>query len=401
MEILIVDPDENLDDWYYNSLKELYINRRDIFFCRNMQEAQDFVTENLIRQQRHLDLIITDSFTSAYQEDLTTAEFVEWIRKNEETFSFSNFKISSLPIIIFSQALDAVTFGKWEYVSHVPKEIIDQFAVLVPPSKSAVKAWRSDVLKDLDVLGIGVDVNPGNIQVGYTVKVRKDSTKILSYKYILTQTPLPYLWLRKELFQLEQSIEELEFLIKDYLNKTREQLKRSDWEKQFQEFFKRNPKFLFGNNYSKFWSEPALTDSFRKKTYKPDLVKKPLISPDIGKNWEILDLKTPLASFMQQSNFHPIFTEKFNKCIKQVRDYYTFFNDDHNREILEQKFSFHPKNPRCSLIIGKRDLFYKDQDLIYKNLNEINASFINIITYDEIVEHQKVELEQLLQLRVF
>lgn len=308
--------------------------------------------------------------------------------------------MSSIPILVFSAALDGDSQLKgWAFADHLRKDTCRR-DVLTPPIKSLIKSWRRAVLDDLDVLGIGIDVSPRTVKVGYTVKVKVQDTKVLSLRYVLSQGRLPYSWLSKDFFQIEKSIEELEYLIKDYLSKTKNELQRSDWERQFQLFFNRNPNFLFGDSFEKFWSEPVLRDRFRKRKFKPDFVVQPSIFPELGKNWDIIDLKTPLEEFLSNSDFHKTFTARFTKHIKQVRDYYNYFNDDHNKGELESVFKFQPKNPRCTLIISRRDVFHQKQDVISQNLNENNASFIDLITYDEVLERQKMKLQQLLETRV-
>ncbi|MBS1500926.1 MAG: DUF4263 domain-containing protein [Bacteroidetes bacterium] len=395
MKILILDPDINKKDNYVNLLKPV-ANKEEITQCLTAQELLDYIRDYIVKPQAHIDLLITEFNIP----DRPVAELIDLIRGSQETFSFHNFKLSALPIVLFTSVdprLDYTQLDVNIVANNNNQEEIDDF-----PNKliSVIKDWRRKIYDDLEILGIGMDYNFNQINMGYAVKVKAHQTKILSISFVLSQQKLPYLWLNTDFFEVENSINKLEKLINQYLDYPKEKLERLQWEAQFQEFFKNHPSFLFEDKYSKFWSQPTLKILNTKKSYKPDLIMKPIVAPELSKNWEIIDLKLPIMEFVQQTDFHPIFTAKFAKCLQQIRDYKNYFMQDANKNNIEKVLDFHPKFPKLTLVIGKRNSLYQNQNILFQRMNEHNYADISLMAYDEIVDKRKRELEKLMEIRI-
>lgn len=383
-------------DFYKNLLKDISQNNELVFFSHPIL-AMDYFKEVIIPQQIHIDLIITDTvFSSFFFTDL-----LEFFRTSKETYSYRNFKLSSIPILLHSNHFQPDDFGDLHYSGIMRKSTDENDDLLPRHAKEIVKNWRQQIFNDLEVLGIGVDYSFDKINIGYTVKTKSEQTFILSSDFILKQTKLPYLWLDKSYFEQEASIEELETLINQQLKLSRNKLERIQWENQLQDFFNRNPKFLFNNSYSRFWSEPKLYYPNSRKHIKPDFVTQPIISAELGKNWEVFDLKLPAQEFLQQTEFHKSFTSKFQKCLVQITDYKEYFKKDVHKQNIETVLKFHPKHPKLTLVVGRRNQLLEQQDKIFERLEQMNYASINLLTYDEILDYQKREFERLVENKPF
>ncbi|HWZ02147.1 MAG TPA: Shedu anti-phage system protein SduA domain-containing protein [Mucilaginibacter sp.] len=396
MKILFLEPNAGLHDTYRNLLKGLS-DKSDLKFFVSGRDLLEYFQTNLPITQEHIDLLISEFILP----DTFFVGILQFIRTSRETYSNNNFRLEALPVLLYTNHDVKTDFDNLRIDLVVPKNTNENKNTLSSKISSVVKSWRLKIFDDLEVLGIGLDYDFSKIKSGYSVKVKSEKTKILSNAFLLKQQALPYLWLSKDFFEVEKTIDELDNLITIYLDYPREKLQRLDWEGQLQEFFTRNPRFIFQNNYSQFWSTPQINYHNSKRSIKPDLVAKPLISPELGKNWNIVDLKLPIQEFLQQTDFHKTFTAKFFKCLKQIKDYKTFFSDERNRTNIAKAFNFHPKNPKLTLIVGRRNVLLENQDILYQNLNEFNLSDVYLLTYDEIVDTQKRELERMMQNRLF
>ena len=396
MKILVIEPDNSKQDIYKNILKDVS-DKRDLIFFTSGQDLIDYFENTLPSTQEHIDLLVSEFKLT----DKTFKEILEAIRYSKATYSHNNFKLSALPILLHTNHETKTDFENLDVDLIIPKSKNDNEINLPTEIISLVKSWRLKIFDDLEILGIGLDYDFSKIGMGYSVKVKAEKTKILSSSFLLKQRALPYLWLGKDFFEAENSISELENLITMYLDFPREKLQRINWEGQLQDFFNRNPKFIFQNNFSAYWSNPKINYNGSKRNIKPDLVAKPLISPELSKNWQVVDLKLPTQEFLQNTDFHKTFTAKFFKCLKQIKDYKRFFMDEKNKRNLLEVFNFQPKNPKLTLVLGRRNQLFEKQDILYENLNDFNVSDVYLLTYDEIVETQKRELERLMQNKLF
>ncbi len=391
MQILFLDLDVSKQDFYKAILKEIANENEIQFFSHPILLREHFKTK-VIPYQLHVDLVISDVI---FPSD-TFQDNVDFFRLSQENYSDNNFKLSSIPIIIHTDLYDTADVKALDVDKIIPKPLNINNNTFANEVLDLVKEWRKKIYDDLEILGIGIDYDFAKSDLGYAVRVKSEQTKILSKGFLFKQQRLPYQWLNKEFFEYEASIEELENLINLYLALPKEKLQRIRWEDQLQAFFVNHPKFLFENNYLNYWSQPKLDIPESNRFYKPDFVVKPY-SYGLGKNWEIIDLKLPLQEFLQKTNFHKTFTGKFFKCLKQIRDYKAYFMDDKNKAPIEKVLNFHPKFPRLTLVVGRQNLLFEQQDKIHHELNAINSADVYLLTYDEIIENQKLNLQRLLK----
>jgi CheY-like chemotaxis protein len=396
MKILFVDNDLTKRDFYKNLLSEI-CDIRDLFFYSTAEDVIDFIKNTLIPEQIHIDVIISEFDFP----DRSFKDILELIRDSDVTYSFNNFKLSSIPIVLHTAHFPINDYENLDVDLIVRKPLNENSNYFVQKIKSLIKSWRRSIFDDLEVLGLGVNYDFTNLNIGYTVRVKAEETKILSWAFVLKQERLPYLWLNKDFFEHENTIDELQQLIKQYMDLPRNTLERRQWEGQLQDFFNRNPNFLFRDNYSQFWSEPRLYYPNAKKHIKPDFVARPIISPELGKNWNIVDLKLPAQEFLQQTDFHKSFVSSFQKCLTQITDYKEYFNNDNHKDNIKKVLEFHPKHPKLTLVVGRRNKLLEQQDKIYQRLDQMNYADINLITYDEVIDYQKKELERLFNNRLY
>lgn len=395
MRILFLDYDISKQDFYKNVLKDI-ASGNDLQFFSHPVALLDYIKSAVIPYQLHVDLIISDILFPSY----TYSDFFDFFDTTQETYSYHNFKLSSLPIVLHSVHLSKEAIKYFNVAGIIQKPLDENNNSFASDIIDIVKQWRKKIFDDLEVLGVGLDFDFTKANMGYAVRIKSEQTNILSKSFLIKQEKLPYQWLSKDFFEMEFSIEELETLVNHYMELPRTKLKRDEWEEQLQNFFKRNPKFLFQDNYLNYWSQPKLNILNSRKSYKPDFVVQPTTSFELGKNWDVIDLKLPAQEFLQSTQFHQTFTSKFFKCLRQIKNYKGYFMEDENKTNIEKVLGFHPKYPQLTLVVGKRNLLFEQQDKIYKELNEFNLSEIYLLTYDEIIENQKRNLQTLLSSRI-
>lgn len=396
MKILFIDSDISKRDFYTNLLKDI-CDKRDLVFYTTGADIIDFINNTLSKEQLHFDLIISEFDLP----DRSFKDLLSLIRDSDATYSYNNFKLSAIPIVLHTGHFPSNDYENLDVDLVIRKPLNENNNDFVEQIKSLIKSWRKQIFDDLEVLGLGVNYDFASLNIGYTVKVKSDKTKILSTSFLLKQARLPYLWLNNDFFEYERTIDELESLVSQYLNLSRNALERKQWEAQLQAFFIRNPNFLFGDTYSRFWSEPRLYYPNERKHIKPDFVAQPIVSPEMGKNWKVIDLKLPIQEFLQQTDFHKTFVSSFQKCLAQIRDYKEYFKNENNKDHIKKVLEFHPKHPKLTLLVGRRSKLLEQQDKIYERLSQQNYADIDLVTYDEVVDSQRRELERLFNNKLY
>ncbi|RZK25986.1 MAG: hypothetical protein EOO43_04080 [Flavobacterium sp.] len=281
------------ENGYYKSVLKSISSENELSFYYKAEDAFNAFRNVIIPFQTHVYLIIAKFNLEGYE----FAEFVGFFRSSLEKYSYHNFKLSAIPIVIFQDKVsnDLNSYDVSDVILQSDAENSIKFLQMV---KDTVKNWRREIYNDLEVLGVGLDYSFNKIDLVYTVQVKSHQTQILSASFIFKQANLPYIWLDKDFFEIEKSIDELQSLVNNYLDMPRELLERNQWEEKLQDFFNRNPKFLFQQNFSDYWSQPKIKIPNSNQSFKPDFIMKPELNPELSKNWEIIDLKLPVQEFV-------------------------------------------------------------------------------------------------------
>ena len=146
MKILIINSDSSKDDYFRNALNAISENQELIIF-HSILEAENFIIIELIQKQKELDVIITELLE---ENNSSTREFCYGIRNNiTDLFSNKNFKLSSIPIILFFEG----RLDRDQYMNFGFDEVLDNcndyfFHIILSTVKSVVKKWRNIVFDD-------------------------------------------------------------------------------------------------------------------------------------------------------------------------------------------------------------------------------------------------------------
>ncbi len=346
--------------------------------------------EKLCLLQEHIDLVTLDLNMPA----LDGIEVLKWIRDSQLTYSYGNFNLCSIPVIIISGFLNDRSFN--QRCINIPRNTLFEKPVplnhdkFVNQIESIILDWRKNLLEELELIGLGINYESQKFSIGYLSRPKNTNLSILSSRFVSQPQNLPYLWLNKDFFELEASLEEFETLLNLSATKSKE-----IQEKTFHEFFIRNPKFILRNNYGEVWSQPRLRYPNKKKFIEPDFVIKPSLFPELSSRWEVLELKLPEDGFLNNSTFHRTFTARFLKCLTQIIDYKNYFSRDDVKQMVQKKFGFHPKHPKLTILIGRFEVLKKDEEKIQDRLSDLGMADIEILTYDEILQQQKSRFTKL------
>ena len=123
MKILINDF-ENTKEEYIRLYDQFGYEQNEIIFCNAFQDTKTFLEIHLEKRKSHLDLIITND-SSDHIDDVLKADELCIFKNNMLTsFSKSNFRINSIPIILYTDKdIEIIKFNYFNIVIFFIRDI--------------------------------------------------------------------------------------------------------------------------------------------------------------------------------------------------------------------------------------------------------------------------------------
>jgi hypothetical protein len=363
-----------------------------LLFFYAYDKAEEFLSNNIIRNNLPLDLIITED--NINNEKAT--EFLQRIKKDtSRVYSNLDFTFYNIPVILIIDRGDHTdAYSKYNFSNVLETVAIEDFDTHLNNFVSSAKLWRRHVLDELD--NLGVKFNSGKIDYTYYFssdrKLRVE-TSILSRNFKSFPRKLNYDWLNLNEKQIELGIDKY---IKELKRATRLDKKDKE-EKEFHKIFNDNLFLIKRDNYNNHWYEAKLHYN-KKNFYEPDYS----LSPNFSQltDLSILEVKLPNERFIKKTKFHPGPYGSLMSHIFQVNDYKDYIESEEYHKKLKAVFGFIPSNVEYNLLIGRSA--DKDSNLynLTKRMRQMGALHINLLTYDELLEYQVKYLDRMRLLKV-
>jgi len=157
--------------------------------------------------------------------------------------------------------------------------------------------------------------------------------------------------------------------------------KRNVTESDFQTFFKRNPKFVLGENYRKLYSQITLLSDSGNELI-PDF-----FAERIGSRFaDVIEIKKPSARLVVGKPNRRGFSAELTQALNQAREYRNFFDDALNRKRFHNDHGFEAFRPRLCIIIGRSSDYV---DYIERIRIEDEYKNLKVLTFDDILERAK------------
>lgn len=157
-------------------------------------------------------------------------------------------------------------------------------------------------------------------------------------------------------------------------------------ESQLQDFFERNPEFLFGDTY-----ETAMPHIVLQRPAEGPLIPDFALKPsNANALCDLLELKLPTAKLLVGQNNRRRLSSALLEACAQLREYRDYFEDDHNRRAVEEAYGLRFFRPRMFVVIGKRSE-YSASSL---RKAESDVPNLSISTYDDLVERAKSRMRR-------
>lgn len=178
-----------------------------------------------------------------------------------------------------------------------------------------------------------------------------------------------------ETIALKEAVQELESLIND----------KEAQEKDFQEFFERNPNFILNDHYKRAHPHIVLTKD-DGETLIPDFMLEPMNQSTLS---DLLELKLPSTQAYVLKKRRKRFSSAVFEASAQLREYRRFFDEEKNRKAIHEKYGLLAYQPRLFVIIGRRG------NISPVDLRKMEDDLPNIYlrTYDDVLDRMRARLK--------
>jgi hypothetical protein len=382
MKILIVTTNTTID--YFDKLQfQHFADPSEIEISYGFEAGKDFIRNNLIVNQKHLDFIIITNqekkkdvvWKSSFDES-DINEFAYWIRNLSQTYSSDNFQIRSIPIILddhntYHKSLFINSYKQSYYDLILDFKYVNQDKLVYFLSKP-INHWLNKLGDELDKFDLDTQFNFQTSLVG-----QKDSfdVKILSTGFFRRQQELNYIWIGNNIKKLYIDSDTYKELLKKSAK-----LKNLRNEKEYHNYFLKNKGLLLGDEYFKTIYENHFYYPSSFKYVEPDFVN---LSHSYSFNLpQIFEVKLPNQKIL---NFRGNLSRYWKKSFEQVcNKYFKYFNDLINKFQIENGLGQLPSNFTYTLLIGRK-IDKEENEEALKKYFSTNPLKIDLITYDELL----------------
>jgi len=376
MKILIVG------DTRYNEVlaKKMVANgltcHNNIIGIDDIYEAKEFTLNNILGKgiTQHIDLIIVDDIiaNNKYQSNLC-----EWLRGIDESFSGSNFRLSSIPIILCKKDIVQSENTSSLYNATLPFSEDEKDLRIVSTSRRLVRAWRKEILDDLSILEINpktLEAFGNNFKSTFThysrfskdVEYYFSRTKIVSKDFIKSPQAFDYAWMSEnKILEIEKSLHQYVKIIRDLERRNKKAFERPVLHK----FYNQHKFFLARDVFGEQIYERRYYVSKTSAYHIPDFTL-PAAFPGYSAA-SISEIKRHDIFFEYDPKHHQYFTPYSLKALMQASSYQVDFEA---AGLFENKF-------QMDLIIG---LDERRTEFIRGKLAKHFAT-INVTTHDELI----------------
>lgn len=398
MRILINDS-EDQKVRYISTFNQFGYEKNELIFCDSFDKTKAVIVNHLADKKLHIDLIITND-SSDYSPDTLMASELSYLKNTiTESFSKCNFRICSIPIILYSlHKSKSDNFDK-RFDSIVQISEVGNHDYFISECERVIKEWRHQIYIDLDCLGIKIDNLPGFHHSNYFKSYYQSNisgkaeeyfslkTKILSIEFIRLPTPLNYDWIILTNDTIDKTIVDFESTFKNHIKYDRKNNERTI----LHEFFNKNKLILLRDTYTDLHHEKNLFDFNEKTSEECDYILKTEF-PDFLRTTFVEVKKEDVVFYVKKHTKRPQISSNFLSHLEQVWRYKEFTQETKNQPEIKNKIGYETNQFDYVLLAGRleeklefkekfdKDItrMFKDIEVItYEELEDININYLN------------------------
>jgi len=391
VKILINDFVNTRED-YIKTFGNFGYEDNELIFTTTFESSREFIETHLEKKKLHIDLIVTNDSLEESSNALKSSELC--FLKNNLTTSFSkgNFRISSIPIILYSKNETKSLQFQNNFNSIIKKNEYGEHGYFVRECERVIKEWRKLLYSDMETLGVKVEQLPDFVNSDYFKKyyfrnVSSNSdlyfahkTKSVSTEFIKLPKLLNYDWVVLNNQEIEKAILRYIETYKNHVNYNRKNGERAI----LHEFFNRNRTILLRDTYSDMEYELNLNELKANNSEECDFILKTEY-PDFLNTTFFEVKKEDVTFYVKKKTKRPQISSEFLSHLQQVWGYKQYTENPHHKVELNSKLKYPTNNFDFVLLAGRLEEKEEMKDVFESHVNRMFEG-IKVITYEELEE---------------
>ncbi len=391
MRILINDFDNTRED-YIKTFRSFGYEDNELIFFSTFEESREFIETHLERKKLHIDLIITNDSKEKSSNSLKSNELCFFKNNMPTSFSKGNFRISSIPIILYSKNETKSIQFQTKFNSIVQKNEYGEHGYFVKECERIIKDWRKLLYSDLESLEVKFEQLPDFVNSEYFKKfyfrmVSNNSdhyfankTNSVSREFIKIPRPLNYDWVVLSNQKIEQAILDYIDTYKNHVKYDRKYGERAILHK----FFRQNRIILLRDTYSDMEYELNLNELKANNSEECDFILKTEY-PDFLNTTFFEVKKEEVTFYVKKNTKRPQISSEFLSHLQQVWGYKQYTENPLHKVELNSKLNYPTDNFDFVLLAGRLEEKEEMKDIFESQLNRMFEG-VRVITYEELEE---------------
>jgi len=405
VRILINDFDDTREQ-YFKIFDSFGYENNELIFSNSYESTKNFIETHLEKNKLHIDLIITNN-THDLGNDILKANELCYLKNNlTASFSKTNFRICSIPIMLYSKNETKSIQLQSGFSSIVQKNEYGEHEYFIRECERSIKDWRKLLHTDLEELEIKLEGLPQFFHSDffrkyYFHKISSNAehyfankTKIVSLEFIKCPTTLNYDWVILNNHQIELSILQYIDTYKNHVKYDRKNGERAI----LHEFFKQNKSILLRDTYSGMEYELNLNELKAKNSQECDFILKTEY-PDFLNTTFFEVKKEDVTFYVKKSTKRPQISSEFLSHLLQVRGYMKYTENPFHQVELNSKLGYQTNNFDFVLLAGRLEEKEEMKDVFESQSNRWFEG-INVMTYEELGEKNVNYLDKFNRLNI-
>lgn len=391
MRILINDF-KSEQETYKNIFRKFGYEENELIFIESFQQVKPFITEQLEKNKLHIDAIITNESSKMFIDTLRASDLAHFKNGLKSSYSKGNFRISSIPLILYSQTESRDNIKIKGFDAVIKKNTQGQHDYFISKFEQSIKNWRKALIADLENLEILnrnlLNFHESNFyKTHYKNIISKNSenyfllkTNIVSKEFINLPTPLIYDWFIIGRKEIEKAITDFNSTYNNHIKYDRKNNERTI----LHNFFNENKMILLRDTFIDFEYEKNLYDLNEKTNEECDYILKTEF-PEFQKTTFFEVKKEDVTFYVKKKTKRPQISSKYLSHLEQVWRYKKYSENEKNKPELESKLGYKASNFDHILLAGRKEEKLEMKEKFNSDLNRM-FNGIEVVTYEELEE---------------
>lgn len=390
MRILINDFEDNKEQ-YIKTFSSFGYEVNELIFTQSFDASRDFIEKHLEKKKLHIDLIITNDEKELSNTVLKANELCFFKNNLTTSFSKSNFRICSIPTILYSQNETKSSGFQSNFDAIVQKNEYGEHKYFISECERVIRDWRKLIYSDLETLEVKLDqltefVNSDYFKNYYFKRVSTNAdhyfankTKVVSHEFIKLPSPLNYDWVLLNNKKIETAILKYIDTYKNHVKYDRHNNERTI----LHDFFNKHRTILLRDTYSDMEYELNLNELNARNSEECDFILKTEY-PEFLNTTFFEVKKEDVTFYVKKDTKRPQISAPFFSHLQQIYGYKEYTENPNNRVELETKL-YPTQNFDFILLAGQLEEKEEMKDLFDTQVNRMFEG-VKVITYEELEE---------------